>query len=205
GRGQRLAVGPARHAVEEAQRLEGVQRDRARAVVGRALAQHDQVARVAGGDERALEARDQAREQRGGDHHERHHAHREQGARAPRGEVGERVAQRQQHAQNTSRSVCATGRRAAPNEGTTPELIPTNSARNSPCTRIVLVTTKLPSGPSAGSQPATPWRSQAVSASAPKAPSTPPRVESSVASAKSVPNTSRREKPSAFSTAISPM
>src|SRR5690606_24960045 len=117
----------------------------------------------------------------------KHHAHREQGARAPRGEVGERVAQRQQHAQNTSRSVCATGRRAAPNEGTTPEIIPTNSARNSGsnrhCARIVLVTPKLPSGRSAESRAAPPWRSEAVSASAPEAPSAAPRVEGSVASA----------------------
>ena len=40
------------------------ERELARAVVGGALAHHDQVARVAGGDERALQARDQPEEER---------------------------------------------------------------------------------------------------------------------------------------------
>ena len=53
----------ARDAVEEADRLVRLERQLARAVVVRALAHHHQVQRVAGRDERALEARDEAEEQ----------------------------------------------------------------------------------------------------------------------------------------------
>jgi len=69
-RGQRLAVVVALDALEIAQLLERFERELAGAVVRRPLAQHDQVARVAGGDQGLLEAGDETHEQRGGEHHQ---------------------------------------------------------------------------------------------------------------------------------------
>src|SRR5439155_893791 len=94
---ERLVLRVACDAVEEADRLVGLERQLARPVVVRPLAHDDDVAGIAGRDERALEARDEPQEEAARDHDERDHARGHERPAPPRPHVAQAVGERERH------------------------------------------------------------------------------------------------------------